>query len=268
MHAVVADLVERFVASEAETRTFSLRVVTIDSPSWRAKAQRILRPVPAQTPGVCAWVLPKEEAAILLADLQHRPDYREHSSPHLLVNNGQSTVVSSMRGRVYIRDVISQPNAWQGVEAQTAQVNEGFSMEFSPLVSSDRRTIDAIVKCEVDQVEKLVPVLLEVPTQGSARQRTKIEVPQISQFRFNERFRWPVDQVLLVGMGMVALPVPIDGTPSVAGLPLPLPALPPRADLVVVIESKGPVAETPGAARAPQHEATSALRRYDSMSPR
>ncbi|KKK81921.1 hypothetical protein LCGC14_2808570, partial [marine sediment metagenome] len=63
--AVVADLVARFVDSEAETTTFSLRVTTVGHPSWRAKAQRMLRPVSVQTPGVSAWLLAKEDAAML-----------------------------------------------------------------------------------------------------------------------------------------------------------------------------------------------------------
>ena len=47
----------------------------------------------------------------------------------------------------------------------------------------------------------------------------------MSQFRFHERFRWPVDQVLLIGLGMVAPPVPVDNQVTVGGLPLPLPTL-------------------------------------------
>ena len=250
MQAVVADLVERFVASEAETRTFSLRIVTIDNPNWRSKVQRILRAVPVQTPGVCAWLLPKEDAAVLLADLQHRTDYREHSSPHLLINNGQSTVISALRGRAYLRDITARNDAWQGYENQLGQIDEGFSLEFNPLLSTDRRTIDATIKCQIDQVEKMLSVVLDVPTATSPRQRARVEVPQMTHFRFHERFRWPVDQVLLIGMGMVALPVPVNSQASVAGLPLPLAAAPPRADLLVLIESKGPVAETPGAASA------------------
>ncbi len=74
MQAVVADIVDRFVSSEAETRTFSLRIVTIDNPNWRVAAHRTLRPIPAQTPGVSAWLLPKEDAAVLLGALQHRSD--------------------------------------------------------------------------------------------------------------------------------------------------------------------------------------------------
>jgi hypothetical protein len=250
MQAVVADIVDRFVSSDAETRTFSLRIATIDNPNWRVAAHRAMRPIPAQTPGVSAWLLSKEDAAVLLSAMQQRGDYREHSSPHLLVNNGQATVVSSLRGRPFIRDVNPRPDAWQGYDSLPGQVDEGFSMEFNPLLSTDRRTVDAVIKCQIDQVEKLVPVMLEVPTQSSPRQRTRIEVPQMSYFRFSERFRWPTDQVLLLGLGIVALPVPVDSTPTVAGLPLPLPSSPARADLLVIIESKGPVAETPGAASA------------------
>ena len=107
-----------------------------------------------------------------------------------------------------------------------------------------------MIKCQIDQVEKLVPVMLEVPTQTSPRQRAKVEVPQMSNFRFGERFRWPVDQVLMLGLGMVALPVPVDTTPTIAGLPLPLPSSPARADLLLIIENNGSPAETLGAAQA------------------
>jgi hypothetical protein len=248
MQAVVADIVDRFVASEAETRTFGLRIATVDKPDWRVAAHRALRPIPVQTPGVSAWLMSKEDAAVLLSTLQHRGDYREHSSPHLLINNGQSTVIAGQRGRQFVRDVNPRPDAWQGYENLPGQIDEGFSLEFQPLLTSDRRSVDAMIKCQIDQVERLVPVMLEVPTQASPRQRAKVEVPQVSAFRFGERFRWPVDQVLILGMGMVPLPVPVDSTPTIAGLPMPFPSSPPRADLLVIIESKGPLAETPGAA--------------------
>ncbi len=212
MQAVVSDIVDRFVASEAETRSFSVRIATIDSPNWRVTAHRTLRPIPAQTPGVSAWLLSKEDAAVVLSALQRRSDYRPHSSDYLLVNNGQSTVVSSIRGHTFIRDANPRPDAWQGYDEIRGQIDEGFSLEFNPLLSTDRRSVNAMIKCQIDQVEKLVPVMLEVPTQTSPRQRAKIEVPQMSNFRFAERFRWPVDQVLLLDLGVVAFPEAVDST--------------------------------------------------------
>ncbi len=262
MHQIVADIVDRFVSSEAETHAFGLRVATVSHPNWRARAQGLLQPVEVQTPGVQAWLLQKEDAALLLAELRRRPDYRQHSSPHLLVNNGQSTVVSATRGRSYVRSVAPRPDVWPGFQPESAMVDEGFSLEFSPLLSVDRQTIDAAIKCEINQVEKMVPVSVDLPTVAASRQRTKIEVPQIAQFHFHERFRWPVDQVLLVGMGVVALPVPVDGQTLVPGLPLPLPSGPPRADVLVFVESKGNMGQTRQAAQTGRPEAKTYRGRY------
>ena len=56
----------------------------------------------------------------------------------------------------------------------------------------------------------------------------------------HERFRWPIDQVLLVGLGVVAVPTPTDPNPVLNNVP----GLngPPRSDLLVFIESKGQMA--------------------------
>lgn len=252
MQAMVADIVDRFVSSEAETHAFSLHVITLDNPNWRARAQGLLQPVQVQTPGVQAWLVEREAAAVLLAELRRRTDFREHSSPQLAVNNGQSTVVSATRAKGYVRNVVPRPQVWPGFEPEVAQIDEGYALEFSPLLSVDGRMIDATIKCNVDQVEKLVPVVVDVASPVAPRQRTKVEVPQLASFRFHERFRWPVDKVLLVSMGVVPLPVPADGRSVIPGIALPLPAGPARADLLVFVESKGVAGQ---AARVTQTEA-------------
>jgi hypothetical protein len=261
MQAVVGELVNRFVSSEAETTTFGLRVLTLDSPSWRTKAQRLLRPVAVQTAGVSAWLLEKEDALALLADLQRRTDYREHTSPHLLVNNGQATVVSTVRPRQYVREAVLRSDVASGYQAALGQVEEGFLFDFSPLLSIDQKTIDATIRCDINQVEKLVPVVIEVPTPTAPRQRTKLDVPQMTHFRFQERFRWPTDKVLLLGLGMVAMPAPTDGKATVPGLPI-LGTSPARADLLVFVDCKGTGREAPRVTRQADREAKTYRGRY------
>ena len=251
MQAAVADVVDRFVASEAESVGFSLRLITLDQPNWRTRAQRFLKPVNVQTPGVSAWLMTREEAAGLLAELQRRADFREHSSPHLLVANGQSAVVSAKRPRAYVRDLLMRPDVWPGFESQMGQLEEGYALEFNPLLSLDRRVIDASLKCEIDQLEKLSTVPMDVVTPQGGRQRAKVEVPQVAQYRFHERFRWPTDQVLVVGFGMAALPIPVDAKPNLAGIPLPLSASPPRGDLLVFIDARLPPPQTAAQPVAP-----------------
>jgi hypothetical protein len=254
--AIVAEVADRFVNSEAETHAFGIRVISLDSPSWRAKAQRMLRPVNVQTQGVQAWLIAKEDAAVLLGDLRKRGDFREHSAPHLLVNNGQTAVATAARTHNYVRGVLLTPEAWPGFQPLTTQIDEGYTLELSPLLSIDGRTIDAVVKCNLDQVEKLQPVMLDVPTPAAPRQRTQIDVPQLASFRLHERFRWPVEQVLLLGCGMVVPPVPGEQQ----GLRLPLVSTPLRVDLLIFIESRGPngkpaavaTVPTPGVLAAPR----------------
>jgi len=252
MQAAVADIVDRFVSSEAETHAFSLHVITLDHPNWRARAQGLLLPVQVQTPGVQAWLVEREAAAILLAELRRRTDFRQHSSPDLLVSNGQSTVVSAMRSRSYVRNVIPRPEVWPGFQPEIGQVDEGYSLEFSPLLSVDGQVIDATIRCDINQVEKLVPVVLDVASPAAPRQRSKIDVPQMSSFRFHERFRWPVDNVMLVSMGVVPLPVPSEGKSLVPGVPLPLPTTPARADLLVFVESRGKTGQAARVTRSEQ----------------
>ncbi len=250
MQEIVAGIVDRFVSNEADSNSFSLRVATVNSPNWRIRARQMLQPLEVQTPGVQAWLLEREAAATLVADLRRRTDFRELSSPQRMVNNGQSSVISATRGTNYVRDARLTGNAWPGYQSETAVIDEGFSLEFTPLVSVDRSSIDAVLKCQIDQVEKMVPVMLDVPTPVAPRQRAKIEVPQLAQFQFHERFQWPANKVLLVGLGMVPHPSPSEGRPIGLGLPLGLSPEGNRADLLVFIETKADLSETAAAATA------------------
>ena len=237
IHAIVSDLVDRFVNSEAENHAFGIHVVTIGHPNWRAKAHRMLHPIAVESHGTQAWILAKEDAALLMADLSKRSDYRMHSSPHLLINNGQSNVVSAIQPRTYIRDVIPRPDVWPGFEMEVGNVDEGFSLEMSPLLSVDGKMIDVVLNCHIDQVEKLVSVMIDVPTPVAQRQRAKIEVPRRTHVRLKEKFRWPADHVLLVGLGVVATPVP-QQRDLIRGA-LPFLDTPARADLLVFVDGKG-----------------------------
>lgn len=241
----VGEIVDRFVNTQAESHGFNLRVVTIGSPNWREGAMRMLKPIPVQAQGVQAWLLNREDAAILFGELSKRSDFREHSSPNLLVQNGQAHVVGASRTRRYARSVLLKP-AFPGYELEMGQLDEGFSLEFQPLVSLDGQSLDAVVKCQIQQIEKMIPINVEVPAQFASNQKQTIEVPQLASADLHERFRWPVDQVLLISRGVVATPVP--RAPGV--LPITLPGTSPtnRADALLFIQSLGKPPAPPTAA--------------------
>ena len=260
MHAVVSEMVDRFVNTEAESHAFGMRVITVGSPNWRSKSHRILHPVAVQTQGVQAWLLAKEDAALLVADLRRRSDFQEHSTPHLLVNNGQSRQIAATRTRNYIRDVLLKAEAWPGYDPQMAQYDEGFKLEFNPLLSLDGKVVDAVIRCEVDLVEKLIPVMIDVPTSVAPRQRQRIDVPQPISSRLHERFRWPVEQVLLISLGVGPAPVPPAASPL--GVNVPLISAATRAEVLVFVESKGKLGNQPTALQPVQAQPNSYRNRY------
>ncbi len=239
MQQVVADVVGRFVNGTQDPHVLGLRVAAVDNPNWRVAFLNRLRPIAVQSPGIDAWLLSKEDAALLLSELRRRADFREHSAPNLVYYNGQSQNISNLRPRVYIRGYQTrmQDNVWVGYDVQRGQIQEGFTLQVSPLLSQDERTIDTVLKCHVDQVEKMVPVTIELPGLTGGSQRAEIQVPQLVSWRLHERFRWPANQVLLLSCGVIASPGP-DRQTSL-GIPNPFARGGSRADALLFVESLG-----------------------------
>ena len=103
------------------------------------------------------------------------------------------------------------------------------------------------MKLKLNQVEKMLPVKLDLPTIVAPNQRVEVEVPQITIANLHERFRWPTDKVLLLSMGVVATPAPSKDNPLTDAMTDAVPMLktPPRADALLFVESAGIVAPAP-----------------------
>lgn len=227
----VADIVGRFVAEAGVPHRFAVRVLGVGSPSWRGDARGLLRPVPTATPGVQAWVMSREEAATLGALLRRRGDCAELPTGVVQAANGLPAVLQGGRRRPYLQDIQPAPTpaGWQPV---SGVCDEGVTLEVLPLVSRDGSAVEAVFKCRIDQIERMAPVSLQIP--APQPQRVQIEVPQVSAVRVGERFRWPVSQVLVVGLGLVPWPVPGNNTAASASLL----ADAKRTDVVVFVEPR------------------------------
>ncbi len=240
MQRIVADVVGRFINGTQDPHVLGLRLVAVSSPSWRSNYLHRLQPVTVQAPGIEAWLVSREDAALMLAELRRRSDYREHAMSNLVFYNGQSQTVAQQRPRTYIRSYRARPqeSAWAQYDVERAQLQEGFTLQISSLLSQDERTIDTVLKCNIDQVEKLLSVSVDLPGFNGQVQRAEIQVPQLASWRLHERFRWPANQILLLSCGVVATPGP--ERPTTMGLPIPnLFASAGRADALLYIESLG-----------------------------
>lgn len=239
MHAVVADVVDRFVASSTDPQVISLRVMTVGNPNWRARAHMMMQHVSVESPGVQAWLLTKENAAMLLSMLRQRTDAREVQAVDLITYNGQTKQLSSMRGRNFVRNFRPAATGWPPYEPETAEVQEGYRLELSSLLGRDGGTIDCVIRADIDQVDKLVPVDLDLPLPSGQTHRARIEVPQVVSWRLHERFRWPTDMVLLLSCGVVASPDRPSPTVPLLNLDMLTGTTAGRADALLFVEFRG-----------------------------
>jgi len=257
MHKLIQEIVDRFVSSQAESQAFSLQLITVGSPNWRSRAISLMQSVTVQSPGVDAWLVTKENAAILINELRKRVDVREHNSPNMLIQNGQSQTITRLQPRHYVRSVRMHENSFPGYELEMGQIQEGFSLQISPLLSLDERTVDAVIKCYIDQVEKLIPVNIDIPALAAQRQSVQVQVPQMVSWRLHERFRWPAEEVLLLSCGVVA--TPSAERPTTLGIPNFLTSNPARADALLFVQSNGKAGQ---ALLEPQRTATGVSPNY------
>ncbi len=127
----IKPIVDRFVYTHAAPQVIGLRLATIASPNWRTLALTMMQPVPIEAPGIEAWLMSKENAAILTGQLRLRADYQEHNNGDIVVTDGQKYILSRTRPVEFLRSL-----AWvnQGAgyyQPVTDRVDEGYTVELS-----------------------------------------------------------------------------------------------------------------------------------------
>lgn len=249
MQKKVAQVYEKFVNGLTEPQVYGLRLITVGNPNWRTQSTGLMRSTAVQTPGVQAWLMPKENAAIFMAQLRTRTDVREMQAVDISMVNGQSQALEQLRSRNYLKEY--KPNTtstWPPYTPISDEIQEGYKLQVSPLMSLDGRSVDLMLKCEIDQVERLNNVSIDLQIPMSQPQSVQIDVPQVVSWRLHERFRWPSDQILLLSCGVVAAPAgQVNNTllsgnpPTLFGLNRILPtSMGQRTDALFLIEYRGP----------------------------
>lgn len=250
MHQLVRQAYERFVNGTSAPQNFGMRLIAIGNPNWRTRGHTLLRSVPAQSPGVQAFLASKENNAILMAMLRGRSDFKELASVTITTQNGQPQVLEQLRSRNFVREFRRVDGSWPPYLPETGEIQEGYRLQMSPLLSLDKQSIDIVVKCHIDQVERFSNVTLDLPLPTGQMHSGQIQVPQLASWRLHERFRWPADEVLLLSCGVVASPqAPANNTllgqgSNLIGLDRILPTAGDRADALLVIEYLGDAGRT------------------------
>ncbi len=267
VHRIVADIVDRFVNPNALSEAYTVRLVSVGKPDWMTNGHAYLRPIPIGTAGVQGWLVDKENYAKLLQDLARRSDYAELCPPQLQIPNGWQHLVTRKQQRSYLRDVQAS-NIAPGYVSDTRSIEEGFHFSFAPLACLDGVYSDVMLKIDIQQIERMFPVTVLIPTQDNPRARHTLETPQVSTMRVDELIRWPKDRVLLIDLGTRPLP---DGSGAeskgiATGITKTFSPGPSRANFLMFIEkAASPVLPQPGQQTVPPGQPTDPLIKHESL---
>ena len=173
MQAVVAEIVDRFVSSQAQNYGFGLRIITMKNPNWRIRGAAADDVDPRRVAGRAGLDHgPRgRRAAARRAPPPHRlprADHAQPDGPQRPVDRHQHDAAASPTPRA------SSPRRPCGpaTSPSMGQLDEGFSLEFSPLLV-DRRAARPTrwSSCELCQVEKMLEVQLEAPSTVAQNQQ-------------------------------------------------------------------------------------------------
>ena len=240
----IRPLVDRFVKSKGQQIVMGLKMMTIGSPNWRASAISLMQPIDVQAQGLEAWLVTKENAALLFGQLRARGDYQERNSGDLPVVNGQQYTLKRTQPIELARSIGIVNDGVARYQPLMDRIENGFTLDFSSLNSLDGQTIEAIIGCEINQVEDVQLVTVNLPTAGGQTQPYQLQIPQLVSWEIEERFRWPSNMVLVISCGVVATPGP--QKEALFGLPSLLAGTQGRADALMFVEYKGPARTIPG----------------------
>ncbi len=169
VHQTVKKVYERFVNGTVEPQNFTARIVLIGSPNWRTTTLSWMKAVDPQSPGIQGWLLNKEQTAMLMATLRARTDFAEVAGAKLEAINGQAQYIENLRTVSYARTFqqVQQPNGLPMYIPMNDTIREGYQIKLTPMLSPDEKSIDMVVQCSLDQVEKLNAVLSHYQQQRS-----------------------------------------------------------------------------------------------------
>ncbi|MBP5621710.1 MAG: hypothetical protein J6X44_06825 [Thermoguttaceae bacterium] len=206
----VSNIVDRFVDPTKSGFSFTIRAIAVQSPEWRLRAAPYLTPTSVALEGngadVQGWIVERDYMSKIISDLEKRSDYIELNDPKNKVPNGRTFGWAAAAPRKsFARDYRADSEAASGYMADVSNVDEGFRIETTPLLSTSGETLEVTFRYSATVVEKMRTFNMRVPTAVAPRQQLEVERPQIVSCDVSGRIALPRSKGVIVDLGMTPL---------------------------------------------------------------
>jgi hypothetical protein len=199
---MVDEVVERFTNAVNDILSIRVQVVAAVDPRWRYAVYSRLTPVGSGPQGQQIWTLKLSDAAFVMAQMQINQGFK------LLVNqkydmiNGQTLKVETTVPRTFNGGMQRESAVGIGYQARAEQLEEGFTLRISPLLTFDGDTLDAAIELTANTVRNYHRARVLAPSQIGPNE-LPVDVPEVSETRLNQTVKdWPLGQTLLISGGI------------------------------------------------------------------
>jgi hypothetical protein len=199
---MVDEVVERFTNAVSDFLSIRVRVVAAVDPRWRYAVYTRLTPVGSGPQGQEIWTLKMDDAAFVLAQMQLHQGFKLLVNQKYEMINGQTLKVETTMARSFAGGMQRESAAGLGYQPKAEQLDEGFTLRLSPLLTFDGDALDAAIELTANTVRTLHRTRISAPSQIGAAELV-IDVPEVSETRLNQTVKdWPLGQTLLVSGGI------------------------------------------------------------------
>ena len=199
---MVDEVVERFTNSVNDILSLRVRVVAAVDPRWRYAVYSRLTPVVSGPQGQQVWTLKTDDAAFVLAQMQVYQGFKLLVNQKYEMINGQTLKVETTIARSFTGGMQRESAAGLGYQPRADQLEEGFSLKLSPLLSFDGDSLDAAIELSSNTVRSLHRTRVIAPHEIGPSEMA-LDVPEVSETRLNQTVKdWPLGQTLLISAGI------------------------------------------------------------------
>jgi hypothetical protein len=199
---MVDQVVERFLNATHDILSVRVRVVAAVDTRWRYAVYSRLTPVVSGPQGQQVWTLKTDDAAFVLAQMQVYQGFKLLVNQQYPMVNGQTLKVETTIGRAYAGSLQRDSAVGLGYQPKAEQLDEGFTLKLSPLLTFEGDTIEAAIELTANTVKQFHRTKIIAPREIGPSELF-IDVPEVTETRLNQMVKdWPLGQTLLISAGI------------------------------------------------------------------
>jgi len=198
----VDEVVERFTHAESNLLSIRVRFVAAVNPRWRYAVYSRLTSVGSGPQGQQIWTLNSEDSASVMTQMQVYQGFKLLTDQKVEMVNGQTLKITTSETRGFTGGLQREAAAGLGFQPKAEQLEEGVTLQLSPLLTFDADAIEAAISLTANTVKTLHRVKVIAPREIGSSEMS-IDVPEVIESRLNQTVKsWPLGKTLLISAGI------------------------------------------------------------------